>query len=182
MIWWILWGYHFDHHRLPDLYCHSASIMKSPILVIYNTVASGYKNPVYKNILSIRLLGPVPTDFVGKTRINFLVRYSCRTANFCVEILIKSSNVYYFVNIVRVKTLQHWHDTIYDNPCPRHFNNNGKKTAAAVVWYWKERDLQVRCWVLPKMWNKARVAGNQVLVWRTTSRTSMLDSDVQWKI
>ena len=71
------------------------------------TVASRYKNPVYKNILSIRLLGPVPTDFVCKTRINFLVGYSCRTANFCVEILIKSSNVYYLVSIVRVKTLQH---------------------------------------------------------------------------
>ena len=58
-----------------------------------STVASLYKHTVYKHNPPTSMLALVPTKFVCEISINFVIGYACRTAIFCVGMLIKSSGV-----------------------------------------------------------------------------------------
>ena len=58
-----------------------------------DTVASLYKHTAYKHNHPISMPALVPTEFVCEIHINFVLGYACRTAKFCVGMLVKSNGV-----------------------------------------------------------------------------------------
>ena len=61
--------------------------------VTAGTVASLYKHTAYKHNHPISMPALVPTEFVCEISINFVLGYACRTAKFCVGMLVKSNGV-----------------------------------------------------------------------------------------
>ena len=83
---------HVEVHRKQDELINWVLTPTQPWYHPY-TVASLYKHTAYKHNHPISMSALVPTEFVCEICINFVLGYACRTAKFCVGMLVKSSGI-----------------------------------------------------------------------------------------